>query len=127
MVIDNLHIIRTAVAPAEADAPLVVYANAVLAGAIALKRPQAGCLAAHADLKPGRGVEDEQLATSHALDGDEPPYAMPSVQPLRVAVGKASDHLPLMLRREAYSVNRNGHHSTGRASDAAQERIMMHS
>jgi hypothetical protein len=36
MVVDDLDIVRVAVDPAEADAPLVVDANAVLAGPVAV-------------------------------------------------------------------------------------------
>ena len=77
MVIDNLHIVRIPVAPHEADPPLIVNPNAVLALAVAAQcfQPVAS---GSGEIEEGmRDMHQLKLSQSRALDGFEAPYGIP--------------------------------------------------
>jgi hypothetical protein len=102
MVIHDLHVVGVALAPYEADAPLVVDSDAVLTLPVAFQRLQ---------LVSGEGrkrpevrlrVQHVQLAKSRALDGLESPHSLPAKQPLGVGATEGPDH-----RRRVYRVTLN--------------------
>lgn len=68
MIIDNFHIVRVAVVPAKANAPLIVYPDAVLTFAIALQRLEPISWRHRHLPKVGRGMQDQQFAAGVALD-----------------------------------------------------------
>lgn len=93
MIVGDLDVVRVAVAPPKADAPLIVDANAVLPDAIATEffqsiaggYPQVGQLLS--------GIQDEKLAERDVLQGWGPAsYHLAVEQSFRVAVAEAADH-----------------------------------
>ena len=93
VVIDDLHIVGVTIYPAEADAPLVIYPDAVLALEVTFERfkpvgwrnPQ---------IVQGDGVvEHTQLATRHGLDiGRQPPGWRSAPDLFGFLVGEVPDH-----------------------------------
>ena len=74
MVIYDLNLVGVVVAPDEANPPLVVDANAVLAMAIAPKRLQAIPGRLLEIVQPADAIQIEQLAPCHPLEGTKPGY-----------------------------------------------------
>ena len=68
MVVHNLYVVRVFAGPAEADAPLVVDANAVLATAPAFESFQAVAGREAHDVEQVSGIELEELTAGGALD-----------------------------------------------------------
>src|SRR3546814_10766142 len=68
VVIDDLHVVRIAAAPAEADTPLVVDPDAVLSLAISFEQLQPVCGRNPQVIERSGGVEHAQLATGDLLD-----------------------------------------------------------
>src|SRR3546814_17992820 len=68
VVIDDLHVVRIAAAPAEADTPLVVDPDAVLSLAIAFEQLQPVCGRNPQVIERSGGVEHAQLAPGDLLD-----------------------------------------------------------
>jgi len=93
VIINDLNVVRIAVLPPEADAPLIVDANTVLTGAIAFELFEA---------VPGRnaevielfgGVHDAELPQHEPLElGREATDWLALEQALGVPVGEAVDH-----------------------------------
>ena len=73
VVIDDFHVVRIAVTPAEADAPLVIDPNAVLSFAFAFERLQPVCRGNTQIVERGRGIEHAQLAPGDLLDRGRQP------------------------------------------------------
>ena len=71
MIIHDLDFIRIASAPYEAEPPLIVDSDAVLAGAVALERLQAISGRNAKILQPLGRLKVEQLAPGNALDCPE--------------------------------------------------------
>jgi len=100
MIIHNFNVMRVLALPAEANAPLVVDADAVLSGAVALqgfqviagRQPQVAQLA--------RTVKLRELAERHALDlRRQTVVAPPLPQPLGLPAGETGNHrVKLSLR-----------------------------
>ena len=93
MIVHDRDIVRVAVLPPKADAPLIVDANAVLASAIALELFEsiAGRNAEIFELF--RRVDGHKLAQHGPLEvGREPSDGLASEQTLRIPVGEALDH-----------------------------------
>jgi len=95
VVVGDLDGVGVAAVPAEADAPLVVDADAVLAGAVSGESLEA---VAGWDAEVGErlgGVEDEELAEGAALEVGRPsPAGAPLEELLGVTVPEALDHAP---------------------------------
>ena len=93
VVVDDLDVEGIGGAPDEADAPLIVDADAVLACTVALERlePIAG-----RDAKVGEGVgriEDDEFPQRYALKGGgETPRAATVKERFRVGVAEGADH-----------------------------------
>ena len=101
MVVDDFEVVRVLFVPAEADALLVVDADAVLAATVALQRFKAVTGRQMQDLKPVGGGELEEFPTGRALDFRWETTRRISVEDrFRVGVGKAFYH--------GYSAGRNG-------------------
>ena len=96
MKVHNLDLVRIAVRPVEANAPLIVDPNAVLASAIALQ-PLQPISRWHAEiLKPLRRIDDHQLAEHCAEEiGRKATDPLPREKSLRVPVTEALDHLEI--------------------------------
>ena len=93
MIVDQLDLVRIAAPPFEAQAPLVVDANAPLAGPIAAQLLEAVARWNPEVLGRGGGVQDPQLAEPDALDIGTPlPDRLAVVQSFRVAVAEGADH-----------------------------------
>jgi hypothetical protein len=92
VVVDDLDIVGIASLPSEADAPLVVDANAVLAPAVALERLPLIAGRGRQVLENSSAVQIEQLPASRPLDGPEPPNRPVVEQFLHALVLEGPDH-----------------------------------
>lgn len=84
MVIDDLHVGHALVGPHEAQPPLVVDADAVLALAVAAQRFQPVAGRAAQEVQSLRRVQLRQLALGHAVDVGEAAGLAAGEQALRV-------------------------------------------
>jgi hypothetical protein len=93
VIIDDLNVVGVAAGPAEADSPLVVDSDAVLAQSIAGELLQSiGGWNAQVE-QTGGGVEEHELSQGDALKiGGEPADLLPFEEALRVAVAEAPNH-----------------------------------
>jgi hypothetical protein len=93
MVVHDLHIAWACLAPYEANAPLIVYPNAVLSRSIALQGLQP---IAWRNAKVGQNtslVEHAQLSQGDGLNvRGKPPAPPPRPYQFRFRIGEASDH-----------------------------------
>ena len=93
MIINDLDLEGVAIFPSKTDAPLVINANAVLAGAIALEFLQPVARRDAKVLELLRSVNQAELPQHEAEElGGKAADALTLEQPLRVAVGEAGDH-----------------------------------
>src|SRR5690606_26202288 len=93
VLVGDLDLVGVAATPHEADAPLVVDADAVLALAVAVQglKPVARRNAEVPELRGG--VEHHELAVGTRQEvGGQPPNALPAEYPLGVVVGEGLDH-----------------------------------
>jgi hypothetical protein len=95
VVIDNLNIVRTIIPPHEAEAPLVIYADAVLPFAITLQGSKLIARRHFQRCRFRRGVELQQLASRDALDIAKAPYRYALKQFFSVSIGERNDHRTL--------------------------------
>ncbi len=94
MVVDDLDVQGIGARPADADAPLIVDANAVLALAITPQLLEAIAGRQAELLKPAGRVEDAKFPQHHAPQiGGEASDGLARPEALRVAVGKASNRV----------------------------------
>jgi hypothetical protein len=84
VVIDYFDVLRSGVRPYEADAPLRVDADAVLAGAVARQRLQAIPWWREQIAQLDRVIQHLQLALRHAFDAAKPPRMFARVDRLGV-------------------------------------------
>ena len=99
MVIDDLDVVCVSVRPAEANAPLVVDADAVLAPAVALQHFQPVSRRDEQVLKGPGLAEVEQLAPRRPLDRPEASDQMVVEQRLGLGGPEGLDHPERVLRR----------------------------
>ena len=93
MVIDKFDVVRS-VLPAKADSPVVVDANAVLAGAIAGQLFQAVAWRRPQVLQILGGINQPQFAQHEAMEiGREMPNSFPAEKPFRVTITETVNHL----------------------------------
>jgi hypothetical protein len=93
VIIDNLDLERIAVPPPEADSPLVVDANTVLACSAPAQFLQPIARRHTKIVKRLSGIECDELSEHHALKlRGEPSHACPREQSLGIAVGEGRDH-----------------------------------
>ena len=107
VVIHNLDVIGVGVAPAEANPPLVVDADAVLALAIPFKLLQPVTRQGGQRAEIGRGIEHSELALGGALDGFETPDGLAVKKPLGFGAAERPDHRGRVYRYPL-NVNRYG-------------------
>ena len=95
MVVDDFYIVCVSACPPEADAPLVVDADAVLAGPIASQFLEA-VGGWNAEVKEtGRGVENDELAERNSLEVRRQPTGPLSLEEaFSIDVPEAADHAP---------------------------------
>jgi hypothetical protein len=93
VIIHNLDIARIAI-PAEADAPLIVDPNAMLARPVPAQRLKPVARRDPQIFKPHCRVEQYQLAARGTFDRSKPPDRLVIEELLGFAVAKASDHTP---------------------------------
>ncbi len=93
VIIYDLDVIRIAAGPPEADAPLIVDPDTMLAGTVALQflQPVAG---RHSQiLQRLSGINSHQLPQHGALKHrGKAPDALPVEETLRIPIGEALDH-----------------------------------
>ena len=93
VIIYDLDVIRIAAGPPEADAPLIVDPDTMLAGTVALQflQPVAG---RHSQiLQRLSGINSHQLPQHGALERRGiAPDALPVEETLRISIGEALDH-----------------------------------
>ena len=93
VIVDDLDVVRVAVLPPEADAPLIVDANAVLPGAIPFQLLQAVAGRDAEVLKLLRGVDEAELPEQRPLEvGREAADALALKQALGVPISETLDH-----------------------------------
>jgi hypothetical protein len=98
VVIDDLDVIGTAVAPDEAEAELIVDTDAVLAATIPGEWFEAVPRWDSQILKRGGHLQLEQFAPGHPLEGDEPPNAGTVGEGLGVRTAERTDHAAMVTR-----------------------------
>ncbi len=109
MVVDDFDVVGVLFLPAEADAPLVVDADAVLAATVALQRFKSVPGRQAHDLKPVGGGELEQFPTGRALDFRRETARWLTVEDrFRVGVGKAFYHTYYAGRNRCYGKRNSG-------------------
>jgi len=92
MVIHNLDLIRVAVAPDKAYAPLVVDPNTVLALTVARQLFES-VSARNGQVSQFRGeMYLVQFSPCHALNGFKPPHRFPAKETLRAGATERADH-----------------------------------
>ena len=103
MVVDDLDVVGVAFRPPEADAPLIVDANAVLSLSIATERFQAVAWRRAQEIKGVSGVDQEQL--SLGLSPNCEPLAGTPAREERLGrtVAEALDHC-VILECETFNV-----------------------
>jgi hypothetical protein len=84
VVVNDLNFVRVSVSPYEADAPLIIDSNAVLAMAIAAQafEPVSSRSGQIAELRGEMNLVE--LPPSDSLDGPELPYRFPMKEPFSV-------------------------------------------
>src|SRR5215207_9241658 len=93
MVVDDLDILGSSIDPAEADAPLIVDADRVLALAIPLQGFEPVSRRDFQILQPACDVEQAELPQGRILKiGREAPAAPAGPYPLGLTIGEAQDH-----------------------------------
>jgi hypothetical protein len=92
VVVHNLDIRCSGLCPAEADSPLIIDANAVLAGFISTKRFEAIARGDPKVFKAPGDLQLTELAPSYGLDVHEAPHPMPFGKGLGVGTSERRDH-----------------------------------
>ena len=92
MIVDNLHIPRAFSRPAKTYAELIVYANAVLPGAVACQGFQPVARWYTEIIEPRRLIEDRQLPHSDSLYIDESLHSLALEQRLGVFTAERLNH-----------------------------------
>ena len=92
MVIDDLDVFRAGVCPAKTQAELIVHANTVLAGTVALQDFQAITRRRAQKLMSVRRIELHKLTNRYERNGREPPAFARLEQSLSIDAAKALDH-----------------------------------
>ena len=93
VVVDDLDVVRIAIAPTKADAPLIVDTDAVLAGPVALELLQAITRRHSQVFNCLRGVDRDELSEHYATQIRwEPADGVAGEQALCVPVSKALNH-----------------------------------
>jgi hypothetical protein len=92
VVIHDLNVVNVALFPSEANPPLIVYADAELAPAVAFERfkPIVGWAAQIVQRRCP--VKIEQLSPRHPLEEPEPRHVQIVEQPFRTTVAKTPYH-----------------------------------
>src|SRR5688572_22415530 len=93
VIVDQLHIVGVTIDPSEADPPLVVHANTVLAGPFALQFLETVPRRSAEIIQPLGGVNRDEFAEHRSMEARrEAPDRLATEQPLGVPIGEASDH-----------------------------------
>lgn len=99
VVIDNLDVGRTCRCPAEANAILVVHANAVLAGAVPFERLQPIARRYSQVGQVRRDLQLSQLAPRNRLNAVEAANAPSGRQRFRAGIAEGDDHRYILTPR----------------------------
>src|SRR6185312_732907 len=122
MVVNDLYIAGVAVLPAKAHAKLVVDADAVLAGTVALEQLQPIARRDAQEVQRCRRVQLGELAPCHGFDVHEPSHAVAVEQGFRVLVRESFYHEMIVYRYtifcNAFMVYQRGMGSMGPAQMA---------
>ncbi len=93
VVVDDFNVVRISLCPDEADAPLVIDSNTILARAISGEPLQAIAWGHPKVMQVLGSVQHSELSLGNALQVSREPARMPSTEdPLGLAVAKAANH-----------------------------------
>jgi hypothetical protein len=92
VVVNDLDLLWAGFRPDEAEPELVVDADAVLAMAVSPERLQAIAWWDLQIVEAAGGIQDGELAKSHASEASKPPHHLPLEQGPSVAATKRPDH-----------------------------------
>ena len=93
MIVDNLDVMRVGSEPAEADAPLVVDSDTVLASPVPSEFLKAVCGRDAEVDEAGRGIKHDEFAKGNSLKvRRHSANPLPFEKTLGVGVAKAADH-----------------------------------
>ena len=95
MIIHNLHVMRLAIAPSEANQPSIVDPDAVLSPPVRLERFETVARRNPKIFEPPRRLKVEQLAARRTLDGREARHSPIAKKRLGVPASERSDHSPV--------------------------------
>jgi hypothetical protein len=115
MVIDDLDLVSVSLTPCEANAPLIVDADAVLAFAVTFQSLQSVARQRRKGAQIGRGVEHIQFSQRLPLDGPEALYRLPVEEALGVWASKGPHHLSSVY---CFAVNVNQYECLKRRDSA---------
>jgi hypothetical protein len=95
VIIDDLHIMHFAFTPDKANAPAVVYSDAVLACPVALESLKVVAGRATKVLQPPGGMQVQQLTAGHTFDGAETRHKLIGKEPSSVWAAERADQAPV--------------------------------
>lgn len=114
MVIDDFDLLGVGSVPDEAEAPLVVDAEGMLAFAVALQRLETIAGRQAEEFEFHRGVDELKLHQCTSLQvGRQAPYALTGPERRSLGVGKTPDHGPTIACRGYPSNRLSGQRITG--------------
>jgi hypothetical protein len=97
VVINDVNGFRASIRPGEAQAELVVDADAVLTGAIASQGFQSVAWRDPQVVEAASDVQLPELATGHSLENLEPWHRPSLTQPLGIGTSERADHQPSIV------------------------------
>lgn len=98
MIIDNLDRMRIAILPAEANAPLVVDADAVLSHAVTFERFELVARGHFQFFQQPRAMQVQKLAPPRTINGPESQDRLIVEQRFRILAPEGLDHRHRVLR-----------------------------
>jgi len=98
MIIDDFNVFGPRVRPAEADAILVIDANAVLAQAISLERLKTIARRNPEVVKPSGDLELSKLAQRNIFNVHKSPHSLPLRECLGIGAFEGDDHAERLTR-----------------------------
>ena len=94
VIVNNRHVVRVGACPHEADPPLIVDANAMLAGSLAFQLFEPISRKRTQIVETLRGIDREQLTQHRALQFNRVPADSKSLKdPLGMLIGKRFDQV----------------------------------
>jgi hypothetical protein len=98
VIVDNLDVMRIGIFPSEADAPLIVDPNTVLAFAVSAQGFELIAWRYHQVFQRTRAMKVEQLPARWPFDHPESRHKLVIEEPGSVAILERTDHTQRVLR-----------------------------